>query len=68
MSQPQYQRPPQRPPQQQPNHSGHTIPIASDALNMALSAVGSVAGNERRRQLEHGVDKLTQSKSFAMSI
>lgn len=40
--------------------SGPSFPIASGALDFAFSTVGSLAGNERRRQLESSVDKLAQ--------
>jgi hypothetical protein len=47
-----------------PQQQGPTFPIASGALDFAFSAVGSVAGDERRRQLESGVGKLAQSEYF----
>ena len=47
-------------PQQQQQHRPQ-FPIASSALNMAFSAVGSVAGDERRRKLEEEVERLAQS-------
>lgn len=48
----------------QPQQQGASFPIASGALDFAFSAVGSVAGDERRRQLEQGVGRLAQSECF----
>lgn len=53
---------PQPNPQQQQQQHRPQFPIASGALDFAFNAVGTYAGDERRKKLEEGVGKLTQSK------